>query len=447
MMALDTTSLRRSAFDRVTLDRRRFLSALGVAASVPVLAGCGFAPARPAASADSGTLTFTTWGTDAELAGFQRAIDRFQKANPGSTVALNSVPYEQMFTNIDAQLQAGNPPDVFRVPYYTFGSYAGRDQLLDLTPHLEADVADRFTDPAWAAVQSNGSPFGVPHHTDTSLILYNTEALATAGITDFPASPEEAWTWEEFTEIGRTLRASLPAERYPFAYNWQGNGVTRWLSLLFQADGRFLTEDLSAPAIDSDAGRAAIDFSRSFFTDGLVPPSSSIQATTYASDLWYSQTTAMTFGGAFLIPDAESTLDFEWGATYSPRNVRGGGDFGGNALVATKATANPELAAAFLAFVTEEESMRDFCAGASLLPTRRDLTESGIEFEVRPELAEVFLGQAGTVQASDAAQVASPDMAAIIAVLKDQLEQAFVGGQSTEDTIAKLSSGIATAVQ
>ncbi|PPG43668.1 sugar ABC transporter substrate-binding protein [Rathayibacter sp. AY2B5] len=444
---LPSGALDLSQLGRAVLDRRRFLGALGVAASVPVLSGCGFAPASPAASAGSDTLTFTTWGTDAELAGFQRAIDAFQSANAGATVTLNAVPYEQMFTNIDAQLQAGNPPDVFRVPYYTFGSYAGRDQLLDLSGFLDSDVAERFTDPAWAAVQSGGSPFGVPHHTDTSLILYNTQVLADAGVTSFPSSPEEAWTWEEFTEVGRKLRASLPAERYPFAYNWQGNGVTRWLSLLFQADGRFLTEDLSGPAIDSAAGRAAIDFSRSFFTDGLVPPSSSVQATTYASDLWYSQTTAMTFAGAFLIPDADSTLDFEWGATYSPRNVRGGGDFGGNALVATKAAKNPELAASFLAFVTEEEAMRDFCAGASLLPTRRDLTESGIEFAVRPELAEVFLGQAGTVQASDSAQVASPDMAAIITVLKEQLEQAFVGGRSTEDTIAGLTSGIAAATQ
>ena len=53
-------------------------------------------------------------------------ISAFEKATSGAKVELNSVPYEQMFTNIDAQLQAGNPPDLFRVPYYTFGAYAGR---------------------------------------------------------------------------------------------------------------------------------------------------------------------------------------------------------------------------------------------------------------------------------------------------------------------------------
>jgi multiple sugar transport system substrate-binding protein len=50
-----------------------------------------------------------------------------------------------MFSNIDAQARAGNPPDVFRVPY---GSYAGRGQLLDLSDRLDASFGDRFT-PEW----------------------------------------------------------------------------------------------------------------------------------------------------------------------------------------------------------------------------------------------------------------------------------------------------------
>ncbi|MEO5832563.1 MAG: sugar ABC transporter substrate-binding protein, partial [Nakamurella sp.] len=108
-------------------------------------------------------------------------------------------------------------------------------------------------------------------------------------------------------------------------------------------------------------------------------------------------------------------------------------------------TAKPELAAKFLDFVTQTEPMRQFCAGASLLPTRADLVEQGIEFAVRPELSPVFISQAGSVKAQDSGQVASPSMSKIITVLQDQLERAFVGGQSTEDTIAGLTAGIAAA--
>ncbi len=429
------------------ITRRALLGALG-AGSAALVAGCGgFSTAGSKAAAGSDTLTFTTWGTDAELAGLRSAIAGFEKAHAGAKVALNAVPYEQMFTNIDAQIQAGNPPDVFRVPYYTFGSYAGRGQLLDLTPHLPAGFSDRFTPAAWAAVQGAGKPYGVPHHTDTSVILYNKAALASAGITSVPTAIDDAWTWEELTQVGSKLRATLPASKYPFAYNWQGNGVTRWLSWLFEADGRFLSPDLKSAAIDSEAGRQAVEFTKSFFTRKLVPANDTIKSSTYASDTWYSQTAAMVWSGAFAIPDATKTLDFEWGATFSPRGARSAGDFGGNALVATAKTTRPDLAASFLDFVTGTDAMRTFCAGASLLPTRRDLTTAGIEFAVRPELSPVFVKQAGSVRPEDSGQVASPSMSKIITVLKDQLDAAFAGGQSTEATVKNLSAGITAALK
>lgn len=427
------------------LTRRQVLAALGAVAGGAVVSACGFTR-QDAPATSGGELTFTTWGSDSELAGFRAAIAAFESANSGVTVQLNAVPFEQMFPNIDAQLQSDTAPDIFRVDYDNFGTYAGRGQLLDLSTLLDPAMGAAFTDALWQAVQFDDKPYGVPHHTDTSALLVNLDALGAAGITSVPSSVDEAWTWDEFAEVARTLQAQLPDGQYPFAVNWQGQGVTRWLSWLFQADGRFLDEALAAPAIDSDAGRAAIDFTKSFFADGLVPPNSSVKSSTYASDLFFSETVAMTFGGAFLLPDAAELASFEWGATYSPRNARGGGDLGGNALVATAGTTNGELAAAFLTFMTERQTMEDFCSTSSLLPTRKDLVADGIEFQARPDLSDVFIGQATTVQASDAAQVASPSMAAINAVLSEQLEQAFVGGQSTEDTIAGITAGIEEAL-
>ncbi len=433
--------------DAMEPTRRQLIGGAGVLAAPLALAGCGFIPTGASPSADAQTLTFTTWGTSAELTGFRRAIASFQKARAGATVELNAVPYEQMFTNIDAQIQAGNPPDVFRVPYYTFGAYAGQGQLLDLSPHLSSGFADRFTPQAWAAVQSGGKPYGVPHHTDTSVVFVNRRALDDAGVGAVPQTADDAWTWSQFRAVAQRLRRAQPDRKYPFAVNWQGNGVTRWLSWLFQADGRFLNETLTASAIDSRAARTAVDFTRSFFPDRLVPANDSVKSTTYAADTWYDQTTAMVFSGAFAIPDADSALKFDWTATPAPRNVRAGGDFGGNALVATKgAEGKAELIAAFFEHVTQESQMRDFCERASLLPTRADLVEGGIEFAVRPELTPVLLGQARAVRAEDSAQVASPDMSKIISVLQDGLEQAFVGGRGVDATVQALASGIDRAV-
>lgn len=434
-------------FARPQPTRRQILGAAGAVSLSAALSACGFTKSDSSSSSGSDELTFTTWASDSELAGFKQAVAAFEKANSGTTVKLNAVPYEQFFQNIDAQLQSDTAPDVFRVDYDNLGTYAGRDQLLDLSSHVDGGLGKEFTDAMWQAVQYDDKPFGVPHHTDTSAIIYNKTALESAGITSVPTTLDTAWTWPEFEQVALTLRGKLPADRYPFAYNWQGQGVTRWLSWLFQADGRFLDQDLQAPAIDSAAGTAAVDFTKSFFPRNLVPASSSVKSATYASDLFFNETVAMTFAGAFLLPDAATLAKFDWAATFSPRDKRGGGDLGGNALVGTKGTKKPDLVGEFLTFMTQQKPMSDFCAKASLLPTRKDLVDQGVQFAVRPELSPVFLQQATTVQPSDAAQVASRSMAGINTVLSDQLEQAFIGGQSTADTLAKISSGITDALK
>ncbi len=415
----------------------------GAAGGAATLAGCG-GFARQEAAAGSDELTFTTWGTDAELAAFERAIAGFQEGRR-ATVTLDVVPYAEVFENLDARLQAGTAPDIFRTLYSNLGVYAGRGQLLDLGPHLDGPFGDRFTAQMWAAVQYDGTPYAVPHVTDTSTILYNRDAFAAAGITAVPETLEQAWTWEEFDQVALQLRAALPADRYPFVCNWQASGVTRWLSWLFQADGRLLADDLLTPAIDSDAGRAAVDVTRSFFARALVPPNNSVKSPTFASDLFFAETASFAWVGTFLLPDVVALAPFEVGATYQPRGVRGGSDLGGNPVVANAETTKPELAAEFLAYLTEEQVMLDFCTTSSLLPTLTSLVGQELAFDARPDLSRYFVEQASTVQPQDAAQVASVGMQAINEVIRDQLEEAFIGGRSTDDTIAAMTEGITRA--
>ena len=54
----------------------------------------------------------------------------------------------------------------------------------------------------------------------------------------------------------------------------------------------------------------------------------------------------------------------------------------------------------------------------------------------------VFVDQAATIEATDVKQLTSPGMAAINTALQDQLEAAFIGGQSTADTLANLTQAI-----
>ncbi|MWV48621.1 extracellular solute-binding protein [Rathayibacter sp. VKM Ac-2803] len=424
--------------------RRRLLPLAALLTAPLVLTGCSGFGGGGGDSADGGdSITFTTWASESEQAAFESLITDFEAANDGASVELNVVPYDQMFSNIDAQLSSGEAPDVFRVDYGNLGVYSSQEQLLDVTDQIPE--FDSFTPAFQEAVSYDGVPYGVPHQTDVSALLVNTALLEAAGVTDIPTAAADAWTWEEFADVSTKLRASLPAEQYPFAANWQLGGTTRWLSWLFEADGALLEEDGTTPAIDSEAGAKAVDFTKSFFENGWVPPTSSVKSPAYADSLFTEQTTAMAFVGSFLVPDVDNLADFEWTATPMPVDERGATDLGGNALVATADTDNPELATAFLSFMTEADNMAAFCAATNELPTRTDIDPASIDFQVRPDVMPVFAEQATTITPSDVKQLTSPFLAEISVGMQDQLEEAFVNGRSTEETLSGLTDAITQA--
>ncbi|MEG9247265.1 sugar ABC transporter substrate-binding protein [Arthrobacter sp. Soc17.1.1.1] len=432
----------------MTISRRQILGGAGFLAAAAALNGCaGFSgggnDGGGGGDGDADTLTFTTWGSPAEEEGFRNGIAAFEAANSGTKVELNLVPYEQIFQNIDAQLQAGTAPDLFRVDYGTIGAYSSQDQLLDLSDYFDTAAAEEFLPSMWEAVQFDGKPFGVPHQTDTSALVYRTDLFEQAGIGAVPDSLESAWTWDEFRQVAEKLRGSLPDDLYPFVYNWQLGGSTRWLSWLFQAGGRLFNDDLTGSAIESDAGRKALEFTQGFFTDGLVPPSSSVKSSTYADDAFSAGTTAMAFVGNFVLPGLEENIQgFEWGATYLPRDERGACDLGGNALVATRNARNPELAAEFLKFMTQPDQMSDFCARAMELPTLNSLVGTELDYQTRPDIAGIFVEQATTLEPGDVQQLTSPAMATINPKLRDQLEAAFTQGQPVEQTLATIAAAV-----
>ena len=429
----------------MSLDRRTFLALLGTAAGSAALGGCAGFTGGGRTSEGEGSedqLTFTLWAGDAELTAFE-AIARDFEAAEGIRVKLQQVPFDQLLTTVDAGLQGGQAPDVFRVTYTDLGVYSSQGALLDLSRYLPDGYADQFRPGLWSAVNRDGTPFGVPHHTDTSMILVRSDAVQQAGLT-LPTSYDEAWSWEQLDEALVALQGITKDQQFATGVNWQQFGAYRWLNFLGQTGGRLLTEDLSAPAVDSPAGREALRFTQSFFERGLVPPTSSTKGD-YVDELFAAGTTASVFAGDFLLPSlTEAGFDFQ--ATFLPRNPEATAELGGNAVVATADGPRAEQAATFLQFLASQEQMARFCEATTVLPTRTDLAGSDLAYEVRPDLMELFVAQSEAITEDIVAQTTVPSFNEINAALVERLEQAFVGGEEAGAVLAELSVDIERAL-
>ncbi len=436
----------------MTLNRRQVLAGgLGLASAAGLSACSGLtgkkggdAPANPGGPA---TLTFVNWSADEEKAAFNKVIAAFMAANPDITVKTDTVPYNSIQTNLDTRFQSGNPPDLFRVSYTDLGQYTSQDVLLDLSSVFSGAKAEAFVPGLFESVVADGKPYGAPHQIDTTAIVYRKDVFKAAGITNVPQSLDEAWTWEEFGAAADKLKKVVKGKQSPFIYDWQSQGAFRWLTWLFEAGGTFLGPDLKSPAIDSDAGRKAVDFTKSFFTNGWVARNSSTKSTTYPDDAFNAGTVAMAFAGSFLIPGINRGVKqkFEYGSMPQPRDAAASSDLGGNAIVAAKDGRNTDAAKKFLEFIVTEEQQRNYCEATNQLPTLKSLVDAKLDFAIRPELMDVFVKQATTITADQVKQVTVPQFGKLNNTLQNELDAAFIGGRSTADTVTALSAGITRA--
>ena len=385
-------------------------------------------------------LTFAVWGGDAEVAGYKDVIAKFESANPGVKVKLDVMPFAQFYQQVDTRLAGRQAPDIFRVTYQQIGRYATNKAAIDLTQYLEKDFGKGFTPAVWSAVNVKGIPYALPHHTDTFALFYNAELLEKAGISG-PTSLDQAWTWAAFIDNAKKLKAQGGAS-YPFAMSWQNGAVHRWMFYLYQHGGRLLNDDLTASRITEKAGIETIAWTQSWFTDGLVPPSTSVKSAEKVQNLFANGTIAMMLNGNWQIPFVEQQMKAKWGVTYLPRDVAMADDLGGTCVAVSRDSKTPELAAEFVKFLVNEENMRSFVDKAQLLPVRSSIVDKGIEFSLRPKEMKVFVDQTKTIPEHLVSTVIHPNWGKFNPKMADELDLAFTSGQSPEQTAKNIEAHI-----
>ena len=174
----------------------------------------------------------------------------------------------------------------------------------------------------------------------------------------------------------------------------------------------------------------------------------SVKATTYPDNEFNAGTVAMAFAGSFLVPGINSGVGdkFEYASAVMPRDVAAATDLGGNAIVAAKDGKNTEAAAKFLEFIVREDQMKTFCEKTNVLPTLKSLTETKLDFKIRPDLMQPFVLAGSTITPEQVRQVTVPQFAKLNTALQNELEKAFLGGRNAADTVTALADAVQKAV-
>ncbi len=335
------------------------------------------------------------------MAAFNTIARAFEKANSGVKVKVEQLPYDQMRTTLDARLQSGQGPDLFRVTYNDIGIYSSQGVLADLSATVGADSGPVHRRPVGGrAVPGQALRRPAPHRHERDPLQQG--ALREGRHHRRADHPRHR------LDLGAVPGGRREAERRPapalsaaFGVNWQQYGAYRWFNWPWQAGGKALAPDGKSVVFDSPQARQTLEFTKSFYDKGLMPKNMMVKTANSPDLVFGSGKISMAFVGDFLLPDINKTAKgIEIGATFLPKGPGGAAaDLGGNAVAVTTQSKSPEAAAAFAKFLAEPANMQLFCEQTDGAPGPQGPGRGHAELRGLPDLMPVFQQQATTMPA------------------------------------------------
>lgn len=380
-------------------------------------------------------IEITYWeGSQSDKAAWDWAIENLKKDHPEITIKPQVYPSNTYRDQLDTRIAGNDWPDVMRYTYQRLGKFKQTDTMLDLTPYISEENLKDLIPAFRAACTYNGKLIAMPHHTDVIALFYNKKMLENSGI-EVPKSIDEAWSWEELTEIARKLKQDNNLD-YAMAGIWENSSGYRYLPFIYMNGGALMNEEQTEITMNTPQVLEALKLYESWRKEDLIN-NVGFTATPAANMMFVANQLAFDFAGSWHCSYMQENMPDGWGVTYMPqRNGKTGSDMGGNGIFAYKETKYPKAAAIVVEYLTAAEQMKGFCEAGNFIPVRESLMKEGINFTAFQDEMKLFMEIAGTIDAKMAADETSVPFQNLNESFNEAMDPMVVDGSSTAEEVA-----------
>jgi multiple sugar transport system substrate-binding protein len=301
-------------------------------------------------------------------------IAAFEEQHPNIKVEGIGVPGEEITSRVQADLIAGNPPDVAQLIFDDLDFLATNGIATPLEAIVPADELEEHLSGMVAngveLGRINGQTYGLAYTFSTPILFYNADLFREAGL-----DPEQPPTsWDEVLEYSLAIRESSDAWGIYVATTGRFDWITQ--SLILSNGGRVLSEDRTTLMFGEPEAVGAIQQMRDLVDAGVMPNftlGETLDAMAAGDLAMYVQSSAIQ--GALL---PTSIDNYELRAAPMP----GFGDSqavptnSGSALfVTTQDPLKQRAAWEFMKFVTSQEGYTIITRDIGYLPLRPEIVE------------------------------------------------------------------------
>ena len=333
------------------------------------------APAEvPGTEPENVTITycnFNSSGGNEET--LQKMVDAFQEEYPYITVEVETIGYNDYFTQMQTRVAGGTAPDCYELNIENFAAYANKGLLAEISG---VDVSG-LTEPALNAFNVKGVQYGLPESFSNVVLIYNKDLFDQAGV----AYPTADWTQDDLQAAAEAIRA-LGDDIFGI---WQPITYNEFFKVAAQYGGALLNEDKTEFTINSPenirAAQALVD--RVLVSN--VQPNTAQQGGMGDWDMFMSGRLGMIPTGIWAFQTFTENCGFDWDIAVEPGSTRKATHFFSNCVVLNPESKNREAAATWLAWLTSSTKSAEIRLEAGWdLPALSDMDALASYLEITP---------------------------------------------------------------
>ncbi|MEV4754322.1 sugar ABC transporter substrate-binding protein [Micromonospora sp. NPDC049559] len=357
--------------------RPQFRTAGGIVAATVLalgLSACGGGEGTDSGAprADDGA-TLTLW-TRAATESVSRAYAEAYNATHRNKVQVTAYPNEEYPAKLASAAGARSLPDLFAADVVFAPQYASQGLWRDITDRFGAlDVKDRVAPAHVRAGTWEGRNYAVPHTIDMSVLLYNKDLYARAGLD--PEKPPT--TLREFAEHARRIdRLGGDVNGTYFGANCGGCVEFTFWPSVWAAGGDVLDPEGTKSTVDGREMADVFALYRQLYEEGVAAPASRDEA----GPTWLG---ALQGGKIGIAPGPSVWLGLieQSGIRMGVAPISGldGGEstfVGGDAIGVGATSEKAAQAWDFLAWTMSDEAQVEVIAKNKGVPTRTDLASN-----------------------------------------------------------------------
>jgi multiple sugar transport system substrate-binding protein len=310
-----------------------------------VLAGCGSAKASSnSGNGDEVTITYCNFNASGgHEKTLKKMYEAFHKENPNIKVKIETIAYDDYFTQMQTRVAGGKAPDCYELNIENFAEYANKNQLAE----IKGSDLSALNDTARDAFKVNGKQYGLPESFSNVVLIYNKDLFDQAKV----EYPNENWTQDDIQKAAEAIRKlgdNIYGIYQPITYN-------EFFKVAAQHGGSLLNKDKTKFTINSKENIEAAHQLVDRVQKSNVQPTEAQMGGMKDWDLFMSGRLGMIPTGIWAFQTFADNCKFNWDIVVEPGAKKKATHFFSNACVINPKSKNQEAATKWITWLTTSD--------------------------------------------------------------------------------------------